>query len=503
MISRLFKKKPGGKQFFVNAIAGSAQAIITSFFLFFLYRFLLGHLGVKQLGVWSLLMAWLSLARIGDFGLSGAMVRFASLALTQEGQHKEASNILKLGIIVSCFITAIISTVISILLFCILPTFLAGQKDLPWVLLLGGLSAWLGCVLVAIRAGLDALQRVDLRHVTIVVQNGIFLLGVFMLVDRFGLGGVFLAQILAVGFTVVMSSMVFYFELRGRNLLGVSLELRWNSINKLFSYGIPFQITTITGFLLDPLVKMLLGSYADLNSVTWYEMASKLISQVRAVVVNAMEALVPHVAALGGEQRLKILSSEYRRAYLINLALATLGLGLVVANLPLISLLWIDQFQPTFLIFSSILGIIWWFNALGVPAYFVAQGLGIQRWNLIAHVIMSIVNLFLGVVLGLIFGGLGVLFALSFSLVVGTMISVLGLHYAVRKSEGILLNAFIPFGYFFAGVVFLPVIVYFKSEYPPLVYTISVLSSIVLLWSVLKIKKNKDLIDSILVRLFR
>ena len=162
---------------------------------------------------------------------------------------------------------------------------------------------------VAIRSGLDALQRVDLRQGTLVIQNLLLLVAAVGLVDRRGLAGLMLAQVIASVGTVVITAWALLRELRRQPQPPGQTATPAGSLRRLLAYGVPFQLSTMSGLMLDPLAKLFLGHFADLAAVTWYEMASKLITQVRQVLVNAVESLVPHVAALDETQRRSTLAS--------------------------------------------------------------------------------------------------------------------------------------------------------------------------------------------------
>ncbi len=449
------------RRLLTNVVAGAGQALVSGVVLFVLYRVLLDRLGAEQIGAWSLLMAWFALPRLADLGLPGGMVRLGAAA-SAAGDMQRVLAVLTRGVLLACVLTAIGSGITAIALGAYAPAFLARQPDVGCLLLLGGLVAWLSCIAVAVRAGLDALQRVDLRHGTLVFQNVLLLGGVCLLVDGKGFEGLLLAQALASGAALAVTTWMLLHELRRRRhqaVLCTKIESQGSVMRPLLVYGFPFQVTTITGFLIEPVVKLMLGQIAGLTSVAWYEMASRMIGQARAVAVNALEALVPHVAALSDAERRSKLVDDYRRSFILNLAFATLGISLFLANLPLIGWLWIGYDEPLFLSFAALLTLGWWVTALAVPAYFVAQGIGVQRWNVLAHVIIALANILFAAVLGAWWGSIGVIAGCVLATVIGNAVVIIGLQREMRGITGQSVIAVIPSGYLLvAGLAILPLV---------------------------------------------
>jgi len=56
--------------------------------LFFLYRVIVGQLGVKDLGIWSLVLATTSLGRLADLGTAAGLGRFVAIAGARQEKNK-------------------------------------------------------------------------------------------------------------------------------------------------------------------------------------------------------------------------------------------------------------------------------------------------------------------------------------------------------------------------------------------------------------------------------
>jgi O-antigen/teichoic acid export membrane protein len=156
-------------------------------------------------------------------------------------------------------------------------------------------------------------------------------------------------------------------------------------------------------------------------------MAQQYVGKVRLLVVSANQVLVP-VAATFNERD----PDALRRLYLGNVELllyVVLPLYAVVASWgPILSELWIGDFQPQFVLFVSVLSLAWGINTFVSPAYFVQMGTGRILWNTGSHVWIGLANLGLGLVLGPRYGATAIIWGMAGALVTGSALVVLGFH---------------------------------------------------------------------------
>jgi O-antigen/teichoic acid export membrane protein len=430
--------RSGRRRLLANAMAGAGQALLSGIALFALYRILLDRLGGEGVGAWSLLLAWFALARLADLGLPGGMVRFGAVAMGA-GDSAHATSVIVRGVVVAGLLTAVGALLVAGAVIACAPGFLMRRPEALQLIAWAGLATWLSCLSAAIRAGLDAMQRVDLRHGMLLLQNLLLLGGVVLIVEKDGILGALQAQAFATGAAVAVTAMILVHEMRKRRARSPSPghdRTFPGLMRALLGYGLPFQVTTICGFLVDPLVKVLLGHFADLSAVAWFEMASRLVGQARAVAISALEALVPHIAAFTPDEQRQRLVEDYRLAFRANLIFTSAGVAMLLANLPLIGHLWIGHQEPAFVNFAALLILGWWVSALAAPAYFVAQGIGVQRWNVLAHATIAVANAALGCLLGLYWGGTGVVCGSVLATVLGNILVISGAHRELLRLGG-------------------------------------------------------------------
>ena len=405
---------------------------------FELYRFLNRHLSVTQIGIWSVVLASATTGRLIDLGLGGGVVKFVAkyMGADAKGQAGTTIQMALLGM-------AILFGVASVALFPILhaglsllikdPASLTQARSLlPYALVTLVLGALSGVTLSA----LDGCQRMDLRAFLGIGGSLVQLVSAYCLVPAFGISGLAIGQ-------VIQSVAVFG--------LGVSLLVKlvgpglytfdgWRkeSFVELIKYGSGFQAAAFGQILFEPAVKAILTRYSGLEFTGYYEMANRMILQIRSILVSGYQSLVPYVAsAFKSDDELRgIYISSYRLLFLFSAAC----FGMVGLLLPYILQLWLGRFVPTFVEIGELSLVGWALNTLNSPAYYIFLGIGKLRWPVIAHTAIGVCSAGFGALFGSIYGGFGALGAVAVVLIAGSHI----VSYAFHSQHKIPLHWIVP-----------------------------------------------------------
>ena len=91
------------KKTIINVLTSGGQVALIGIMYYFLYRFLLDKLGIKLLGVWSVVMSTSSIANIADLGIATSMVRFVSL-YEHKNNLKRIPQLIFTGIVLNILI---------------------------------------------------------------------------------------------------------------------------------------------------------------------------------------------------------------------------------------------------------------------------------------------------------------------------------------------------------------------------------------------------------------
>lgn len=414
------------QQILINAIMSIVQIVVIGVVLFILYRFLLNTIGVEQLGIWSLVLATTSVTQIANLGLSGSIVKFVAKYIARRENENVSGVIQTASLSVGLFATLILMIGYPIakwILGLVIP-----PESLPSALAIlpyAFLALWIMLVTSIFQAGLDGYQRIDIRSILLMGGAIIHLLLCFMLAPKYGLIGIAYARVIQ-NITILLSS--WFFLKRYLPSLPI-FPYRWNRslFKEIIVYGMNFQVITITTMLYDPTTKALLSKFGGLSMVGYYEMANKMIRQLRAIIVSANQVLFPAIADLKERIPEKI-QSIYITSYQLLLYLAMPLYSLIIVSMPIISELWIGYYERIFVLFGTLLAIGWFLNTLNAPSYFTNLGTGELRWNVISHIVKALLNASLGFLLGFFYGGIGIVIAWVISLALGGSIIYLSYH---------------------------------------------------------------------------
>jgi len=394
--------------------------------MFVLYKFLLSSIGVEKVGIWALVLAATSITRISELGVSGSVVKFVSKYLVLEKPEKAGSVIQTAVITIAC-VTALVLMAARPLIDWGLSFFITGDalrlanEIIPYALF----SLWTSMVVSVLFSSLDGCQRIDLRNGITILGNILYLPTAVLLVLKDGLIGLAYAQVLQSCFLLLVAWVV----LR-RSLAALpALPNHWDKtiFKEILGYSVGLQITGVLALLIEPLTKALLSKYGGLGMLGYFEMATRMISQFRSLLVSVNQIIVPVIARLH-----EVSPGQIKDAYLLSYRLlfyvslpAYAGL---FAMIPMISELWIGWFEQKFVTLAMIVTVGAFLNSLVNPAYFVNLARGKLFNNMSGYLVMSLLNGMFGYILGRAFGGIGVALAYVIAMSIGSWVILVAFH---------------------------------------------------------------------------
>lgn len=403
-----------------NIFSAAGQTVVQAFIFLFLYRYLLDILGVEKLGIWSIILATTSAAKVSEFGLAGSITKFVATYRSDNDDLSAAEAIQTAAITIGVFLGAIL-LLIYLPLQSLMPFILPeegiydGLSILPYALI----SLWLASVSAIWANSLDGCMRSDLRAILMIIGYVVlFGTSVFM-VETYGLIGLAFAQIAQGMVVLILGWLTIKAVIPPLPIL--PFQWRYSSFRKMLSYGVNLQINSIVMMLFDPITKVLLGRYGELSIVGYFEMAQRLIMMFRNLIIASNRVIVPVFASMHREER-----KAQDNLYILNLRylifFATPLFSILFSMIPIISEVWIGLLQDEFIIIGLSLAISWYLNTITAPAYFAYLGNGKLFWVTLSHAVMGGMNIVLGIFFGYLFGWTGVLFGYGLALVVGSFI---------------------------------------------------------------------------------
>jgi O-antigen/teichoic acid export membrane protein len=244
----------------------------------------------------------------------------------------------------------------------------------------------------------------------------------FALVSRYGLVGFAVAQLAQQLFILAAGWLAFYAQLgiRPRS----PFQARWSRevFRELVSYGFAAQASTILSSLFEPITKFAMSSLWGLAALGTFELAHRLVTQIRYVAVAPVQVLVPEFAS-------SEMQPTRRRSDLFTDALALAGVGTAlvivgtVAASPIVSQVWFGRADWQFFAFVSLLALGWATNTYCSVAYVLGLSLGYLRWNILGHLTTALTAYALCYLLGDAMGPIGVVTGATVALALGSSLS--------------------------------------------------------------------------------
>ena len=408
-----------------NVLFAALQIMASGLTLFVLYKYLVVVLGVELIGVWSIVMAFSAFLRTGDFGFAGSIVKFVSVATVKNDTQKR-EDIISTSLISVAVALGLLLILFYPIIIYVLPFFI----EVKYINLALGLlpyslvSVWLAVLSTLIVFIFDGINRVDIRSTFLVTFNILLVILSITLVHFFGFIGLGYAQVLHAFVQLLMA----WILVKKHISLSFLIPNKWNktTFKEIFSYSIHLQLSSLMSMMLEPISKLMLGHFGSMSSVGYFEMANRLVMQVRNIIVNANQALVPMLSKAHEESQ--NIGQHYRLTLKVLFVVSLFVYSLVGLLSSFVSQIWIGSYEEVFVYYSYIILLTMFINTLAGAAYFTNMGTGDVKYNTYSQIIIAVVNVLLGIILGYFYNDTGVVFAYGISIIIGSLWLIYNFH---------------------------------------------------------------------------
>jgi len=409
-----------------NSAFSVIQVLVSTTVLLLAYRQISTRLGLVELGIWSVVSAVAAVGRIADLGAGTAMVRLLPPILGK-GDFATAGRLVVTAFSLVAITLLVVLPVAFPLLIKLTGVVVADvHADLIRQLLaLSLLSLMCNASGSCLLGTLEAMQRYDQRFVTVLIGNLVFLAMVLILAPTLGLVG------LAVGVVAqaAISLIVGWWYVRAGLRLGKWLPLGFHRqcARRVFATGGPLQGITLANLAFEPTTRLLLAKFAGIEWAAIFDVAERIVNQARSLLMAALQVSAPRFATIAADARQER-EGMYRLVYGLTWCLSVVGFGIVYAALPALGTVALGTQRPELLLLGAALTIAWHLNTMSGPAYFSILGGGRLAWIVLAHVVLAMANIVLGLWWGAMFGAPGVIGAFVVALVIGSALNLIGHH---------------------------------------------------------------------------
>jgi O-antigen/teichoic acid export membrane protein len=214
-----------------------------------------------------------------------------------------------------------------------------------------------------------------------------------------------------------------------------SLPFGWKKeiFKEIFSYSVHLQLSSLMAMFLEPVTKIILGYFGSMASVGYFDMANRLVMQVRNIIVNANQAVVPMLSKYHTEG--SNLYDKYIQNLKILLALSLVSNGVLAFLTPFISKIWIGSVEKEFIDFSYIIIFSIAINLIAGAAYFTNMANGMVKYNSYSQIVIAVLNISLSLILGFLYSSYGVVIGYGIAIVLGSLWLVLKTHFLLKGKQ--------------------------------------------------------------------
>lgn len=393
MIKRLVSS-----QLRINMVSGVATSLLNTVVLAVGYPIYLHFLGYEQYGVWLVLSTVLTLAQLGNLGISQAVTKL----IAEEYGRGDTSAIQKYtttAIALLCLSGVLVLITIVAATGAIIPAFKLTDENattVSWLLpYVGGLSIYV-FVTEVLRGTLSGLGRMDLAN-EIQSLGGIvkMVVSVCLLVAGLEVKSLLIAAMASCLVVHATSWVCIRRIIPLRVLCAGNLDV--GRARHLLQFGGGVFAGSLIDMLFNPFNKLILARYVGLAALPVYEIAQTGSMQVRRLIEAALRALMPEISRVGAnatvEAKNRILQINHRARRVIVLLGVPAYASLIVFASPLLRAWLGSRFADVLPSIFRIMLLGTFLSLLCVPAYYTLMGLGRVRQCFLSHAIQGLLNI--------------------------------------------------------------------------------------------------------------
>jgi O-antigen/teichoic acid export membrane protein len=407
-----------------SGVIAAAQIVWQTVAMFAVYRIAAHAASPAILGLWSTGVAVMSLVTFADAGLTDIMVRQVSTAVaaSEWRRLKGLCAAVLLLVAVSVGVAALLAILpVAGLLHTLTPTLPKASARL----LAGGgaVLVWLTILVAGACGVLEAFGRYDLKALAAFIGSSVGI------VAAWGASRVIPQGAIAIGLVaaaiVNLATLLITLLLLLRRLPGRAIAPRISELRDMVRIGVPARVAGLANLGLDPAIRFLILRFGGTQGSVFYELASRLVVQLRGVLVAVTQVMVPRLvqARSRGEYDENLVISALTQS---SIRIASPALWLTLLLLPLLSAAVLGKVESELLAYGLMLAIAWLINIVTVPAYYANFIEGKLHRNRLSHLVMLLAVPLLGFPGGLMAGGLGVVAGAALAICGGSIVNVLG-----------------------------------------------------------------------------
>lgn len=448
---KLALKLGGGlsKTIFKNSSLNAMRTVLLAILSFVTIPIILHKLGAENYGVWALVIAFASYANFLELGFNSAVTRLVARGenekilsntnqpaspklqrgeydpiLTNTNKDNDKNNV-NLEIADQINSTVITYIIVSTLIFAVVLLFYPFLKSVMFskvnvpnldLYILATLFLFLlNLVTSNYMSVLTGRMRMDLTNgiaiLTSFVQTG---LTIWLLLAGYGLMAVFVGSVAS---GLLGSILPTIFAKREFPELFFSLRrYSFSKIKHLFKFSLKMYFINSVSNFLTATNKFIIVRLTGLDFVAYYEIANKVVLQLRILFQNILEPVYPATSMVVSGGKDKIVNA-YNKAFKYLLIISFLGYGAMILLSYPVFLRWLGEKFAQVSLITIIIGIGNFVNLQTAIPFFFLSALDRLRSALVSAILVVACNFAFGIIGFYMFGFYGMISGFSLALI--------------------------------------------------------------------------------------
>ncbi len=323
-----------------NSAIGLLQFGLTALLILVSVPVFINKLGLELYGIFAIVSVIGNLNLLTNFGLNGALLVYVSKqGKCRESDHDIIATLFIMFTIMLVFVSIAIIFKESIItqIFSVPQQFVYDAEILLIYLVVANALLLMGQTYTAV---IDAEQKIHLSNIGQFVYSLLYWGGMILTVT---FGG----NLKDIGFVALISAIIWYL------IVFVLFRQIWGKLNytdlkkqfpkvayKQITYGTKIYLAGFTGFMFEPLSKILLSNFIGVNAVALFEIGTKIKGQINGVFSKAFYPFLPFIANSSDNDKLK----KYVFDFTKKIQLIVIPISIVAAfDLPILTRLWLGN----------------------------------------------------------------------------------------------------------------------------------------------------------------
>ncbi len=294
-----------------NMFSGFATAALSAGVVFVGYPVYLTVLGYRTFGVWLVLSTFISVAQLGNAGVSQALIQQIAAASARHDTvairraiYTSLAILVLSGLLLISLATRYREPIVS---FVRIPAEEMGTALhlLPAI----AIFSVYGLIVDATLCIFSGLGRADItNYLQLSVQVVTQLTSILLTRSHHGLAGL----VTATGSSLLTVHIVTFILLKKRGVLGLlrPVIIGWTDLRHLMGFGLQLTGSSVLTLLVNPVSKLLLARYGAVSAVPTYDICYNVAFRVRNLFEPSQRALVPEISRLRAQRTTDALAKE-------------------------------------------------------------------------------------------------------------------------------------------------------------------------------------------------